>query len=295
MAAADRTSGDSTPEPRDLVTVREAAQQAGVTIDRVHKWVHRGAVPASPGRHGQLVSVAAVCAQRDALAPPPDSAAYVLPFVAARQLGLRAAHVHYWVSRSTVASTPSRYGRLVRLADVQALAAQRQPARRVGPLSTTGGEDGLVSWQVRELAAKETYALRRAVSADDRTDLPHVRHDLDDAPGTWHLGAVDDAGRVIAIASYYAVACPSRPGASSPVQLQFMAVDPVLQGRGVGSAVLAEALRRLRAKGATLLWASARESALPFYRRFGFTVVADSRVVPAATGRPHYLILLDLA
>jgi DNA-binding transcriptional MerR regulator len=119
--AADSTSGDSTPEPEDLVTVREAAQQAGVTIDRVHKWIHRGAVPASPGRHGQLVSVTAVCTQRDALAPPPDSAEYTLPSVAARQLGLRAAHVHYWVSRGTVASKPSRYGRLVRLADVQAV------------------------------------------------------------------------------------------------------------------------------------------------------------------------------
>jgi GNAT superfamily N-acetyltransferase len=116
------------------------------------------------------------------------------------------------------------------------------------------------------------------VSADGRTDLPHVRHDLDAGPGTWHLDAVDDAGRVIAITSFYAVAYPCRPGASSPARLQFMAVDPALQGRGVGSAVLAEALRRLRATGATLLWANARETALSFYTRFGFTVVEDSWV-----------------
>jgi predicted N-acetyltransferase YhbS len=73
-----------------------------------------------------------------------------------------------------------------------------------------------------------------------------------------------------------------------------MAVDPAMQRRGVGGAVLTEALRRLRAAGASLLWASARETALPFYARFGFTVVEGSGLAPAATGRPHHLILLDL-
>jgi hypothetical protein len=45
----------------------------------------------------------------------------------------------------------------------------------------------------------------------------------------------------------------------------------------------------------TLLWATARETALPFYRRFGFTVIEESAVVPAASRRPHHMILLDLA
>jgi GNAT superfamily N-acetyltransferase len=152
----------------------------------------------------------------------------------------------------------------------------------------------MTTFQVRELTVEETYALRRAVSADGRTDLPHVRHELDVSPGAWHLGAVDGLGRVIAISSYYLVPCPYRPDAERPVQLQFMAVDPAMQGSGVGGAVLAEAIRRLRADGATLLWASARDTALPFYQRFGFTIVEDSEFVPVQTGRPHHLILLEL-
>jgi predicted N-acetyltransferase YhbS len=147
---------------------------------------------------------------------------------------------------------------------------------------------------IRDLAVEETYPLRRAVSADGQTDLPHVHHELDDAPGTWHLGAVDDAGRVIATSSFYRVACPYRPDAQAPVQLRFLAVDPAAQGSGVGGALLTEATRRLRASGATLLWAGARDTALPFYERLGFTTVEDSAFVPTETGRPHHVVLLEL-
>ncbi len=111
-------------------------------------------------------------------------------------------------------------------------------------------------WSIRELAAEDTHALRRAVSADGLTDLITMHHELDDSPGAWHLGAVDEAGRVVAISSIYAVPCPLRPQAQPAVQLQNMAVEPALQRQGIGSAVMAEILRRLRATDAVLLWAS---------------------------------------
>jgi len=74
-----------------------------------------------------------------------------------------------------------------------------------------------VRWIVRELAAEETHGLRRVVSADGRTDLPSMRYELDDAPGTWHLGAVDPAGHVVATSSFYVVPFPTgpRPGQGS--------------------------------------------------------------------------------
>ncbi len=152
-----------------------------------------------------------------------------------------------------------------------------------------------MEWTVRELDPEETHALRRAVSADGRTDLPTMHHELDDAPGAWHLGAVGvTGGRVIAISSFYPVACPLRPEAWPAVQLQFMAVDPALQRQGLGSAVITEAIRRLKASDAVLLWASARDSAVPFYERFGFHTIEGSASVPASTGRAHNLIQLDL-
>jgi predicted N-acetyltransferase YhbS len=151
-----------------------------------------------------------------------------------------------------------------------------------------------MEWTLRTLAPEETYALRRAVSAEGRIDLPSMHHELDDMPGSWHLGVVDRTARVVAISSFYPVDCPVRPQARPAVQLQFMAVDPALRRRGLGSALMAEAIRRLDASGVVLLWAHARDSAIPFYERFGFTVTDGSAFVPASTGRPHHLILLDL-
>ena len=149
-------------------------------------------------------------------------------------------------------------------------------------------------WTVRELAPEETHDLRRRVSADGRTDLVSVRHELDDAPGAWHLGAADAGGRVVAISSLYPVPCPLRPGARPAVQLQNMAVEPALQRSGIGSAVMAEVIRRLRATDAVLLWASARDAALGFYERFGFRVIEGSGTTGPETGRPHHLIELGL-
>jgi predicted N-acetyltransferase YhbS len=149
-------------------------------------------------------------------------------------------------------------------------------------------------WHVRELDAAETHDLRRRVSADGRTDLPSLAHPLDEAPGVWHLGATDESGRVVAISSYYPGPCAWRPGAEPAVQLQNMAVEPSLQRSGAGSAVMAEAIRRLRATHAVLLWASARDNALPFYERFGFRAVDGSRYTTRETGRPHHVIVLDL-
>ena len=59
-------------------------------------------------------------------------------------------------------------------------------------------------------------------------------------------------------------------------------------------AILAEGIRRLRAADAVLLWAHARDSAIPFYERFGFAVVEGSGDPGARTGRPHHVIVLDL-
>jgi predicted N-acetyltransferase YhbS len=151
-----------------------------------------------------------------------------------------------------------------------------------------------MEWKVRELSAEETHSLRRSVSADGRTDLPTMRHKLDAIPGAWHLGAVDTTGRVVATSSFYPVSCPLRPEAQPAVQLQFMAVEPTAQGKGAGSAVMADAIRRLKATDAVLLWANARDPALPFYERFGFRTVEGSRFMPAETGRPHRMILLEL-
>jgi hypothetical protein len=54
------------------------------------------------------------------------------------------------------------------------------------------------------------------------------------------------------------------------------------------------AIRRLRASDAVLLWANARDSALPFYEKFGFLTVPSSEFAAPQSSRPHHLIELNL-
>jgi GNAT superfamily N-acetyltransferase len=97
----------------------------------------------------------------------------------------------------------------------------------------------------------------------------------------------------VATSSLYAVPCALRPEARLSVQLQFMAVEPAVQRRGIGSAVMAELIRWLEPTDAS--WDStARVSAVPFYERSGFRVVEGSGSTPRQTGRPHHLIELSL-
>jgi excisionase family DNA binding protein len=133
MAAAD--------QPEDLVTVAEAARLAGVSPATVQRWIRRALLPAHATPQGRRVSSAAVRAVATDFAHPIDVASedYVLPFVAARLTGVPRHRISYWSMIGKVASTPGRYGRLVRLADVQALATEAQrPA--AAPRADDAGE-----------------------------------------------------------------------------------------------------------------------------------------------------------
>jgi ribosomal protein S18 acetylase RimI-like enzyme len=55
-------------------------------------------------------------------------------------------------------------------------------------------------------------------------------------------------------------------------QVRYLAVDPAYQGKGIGGQVLAELEKRLHAKGATTIVLNARETAVKFYTKHGYTV-----------------------
>ena len=57
--------------------------------------------------------------------------------------------------------------------------------------------------------------------------------------------------------------------------------------------MLEHATARLRAGGASLLWANGRDTALGFYERAGFTVVGDGYLM-GESGLPHHRVELEL-
>jgi hypothetical protein len=120
-----------------FLLVREASHQFQVPMWRLYYWIKRGRLPAkvlSPGRTAvRPADVQAVLDAMNAPPPAPHPEDFVPPSVAARQIGRRTGVVSNWAHAGKVASMPGPYGRLVRLADVQDMAAQAR--KRPTPLA----------------------------------------------------------------------------------------------------------------------------------------------------------------
>jgi GNAT superfamily N-acetyltransferase len=145
--------------------------------------------------------------------------------------------------------------------------------------------------RVEEVAAEATHDLRRRVLRAGVPD-PNVVFPEDTRPGTFHLAVRDDADRIVGIGTFLPDQCPHRSGRRG-WRLRGMAVEPALQGQGIGRALLAEGLARLKADGAEVVWARGRDTALGFYEREGWVVVGDA-YVPDETGLLHHDVVLDL-
>ena len=140
----------------------------------------------------------------------------------------------------------------------------------------------MAEFTVGELTAEETYPLRLAVLRND-TPSAAVTFAEDDLPGTLHLG-MRDGGTVVAVSTWV-----TRPYLGEvAVQLRGMATAAHLQGRGLGAILLDAGCMRAEAV-APLVWARARDTALSFYVRHGFTIERDG-FIDEHTAKPHHLI-----
>lgn len=150
-----------------------------------------------------------------------------------------------------------------------------------------------VPWfEICPIAEEATYDLRQRVSADGLI-LRCWHHDFDDIPGARYVGAQTAEGSVIGAASLYPAPFPANARIIPAVRLMFMAVEPGLQRCGVGSSLIEWILQDLRLRGVRVLWATARDSAVPFYRRFGFELGETAHSPPGF--RPRYFIHRTLA
>ncbi len=142
-----------------------------------------------------------------------------------------------------------------------------------------------------ELTAAQTHDLRRRVLRVG-TPSSEVTYVHDDVAGTVHLGVIRD-GLLIAVSTWASQARPGehREPPELAVRLRGMAVEPARQGHGVGALLVSAGIERAWASEAQVVWASARDTALAFYRRLGFAVVGDP-FIDAATALPHHLIAL---
>jgi predicted GNAT family N-acyltransferase len=138
---------------------------------------------------------------------------------------------------------------------------------------------------------EEIYDLRFDVlRRDTPSDNVEFAHDRD--PETVHLAIRDESGTVIAASTWTPKPFPDRPEVTA-MQLRGMAVSADHRGRGLGAAMLAAGLDDARRRGAALVWANARDSALDFYVAHGFAVAGDG-FRTTDTDLPHHRIVQQL-
>ena len=135
-----------------------------------------------------------------------------------------------------------------------------------------------------DLQPEETHELRRSVLRN-ATPSHEVVFDGDELDTTFHLGIRSD-GELVAISTWMERPYPDRPG-DRGFQLRGMATVDTLRGSGFGASLLDAGLDRCSARGAVLVWARARDAALPFYERHGFTTIGLG-YVDLTTGLPHH-------
>ncbi len=94
-----------------------------------------------------------------------------------------------------------------------------------------------------------------------------------------HLAAWDDAGRLIGIGRLHRVA-------ENYGQVRYMAVEPTLQTRGVGTAILRELEVRAIESGIQEIRLNSRQDAVPFYQKNGYQILKPSHTLFGTI--PHF-------
>ena len=142
---------------------------------------------------------------------------------------------------------------------------------------------------LREVELDELLELRKRVLTPGHPGRPVVwPYDNDSAA---HYGMFVDA-LLVGCVSLTPQQMPLRP-AAQPSHLHSMAVEPAYQGRGLGRLMLAMVLELIRARGADLIWATARPSAIGFYQRCGFEVGEEMTIQPTGARMWYVWRMLD--
>jgi len=130
---------------------------------------------------------------------------------------------------------------------------------------------------------EETEALRGLRRRILYAGLPESKavYPGDEDPQVVHLGAFNETGELLGIASLF-------PREDGTLQLRGMAVAPDQQGTGVGAAIVRAAHEVATQQKRPSLWCNARLNAVGFYARQGWIVEGEEFEVPDVG--PHYVM-----
>lgn len=134
------------------------------------------------------------------------------------------------------------------------------------------------------LTTPDTYDIRKAVLRADMA-TQNVQFAEDNWDGVFHLGA-RVGKQLVAVSTWIPRDWDDGPA----IQLRGMAVLAHMQGSGCGGGLVEAGCAQCDDRGFPLVWARARDAALPFYQRHQFQVVGAG-YVDATTDLPHHTIV----
>ncbi len=137
------------------------------------------------------------------------------------------------------------------------------------------------AYSVAPIRPEDTWSLRHRVLRPHQT-LADCDYAGDRDPVNFHLGVINTATTpptVVCIGTFHAERNQELPG-TRHYRLRGMATEPLLRGQGLGALLLRDAFKRLKELGADHLWCHAREGAIPFYTKLGFSAHGELFDVP---------------
>jgi GNAT superfamily N-acetyltransferase len=142
--------------------------------------------------------------------------------------------------------------------------------------------------RVQAITTEETIALRHLVL---RPQQPRTACFYDRDHEAKHFGAYSGSGALVSVVTAHPEDNPRWP-VSRQWRIRGMATHPGFQGQGYGSMVLDALLAWGRMERIPLFWCNARERAIPFYLRHGFTIESGLfEIVPIG---PHKVMKINL-
>jgi len=147
-----------------------------------------------------------------------------------------------------------------------------------------------VTYTVTSVELTDIMQLRVAVLRQG-TPATDCNYPEDNYPDVVHFGIIHE-GVTIATSSWFMKECPEKPGVTA-MQLKGMAVAENLQGAGLGALLIDAGLALAKERGATIAWARARDSAMGFYERLGFTSTGEG-FIDGPTAMPHHIVVRSL-
>ena len=116
-----------------------------------------------------------------------------------------------------------------------------------------------------------------------------VEFDGDDEVTTVHLGAFDQDGNNVGVSTWMKRTFSPEPNLTG-LQLRGMATAVHLQSQGIGGLLLDAGLKHAQENGFDAIWANARDAALNFYNRHGYTTVGEG-FIETVTQLPHHKVV----